>query len=202
MIDTVIFDLGGVLIDWDPRHLYRKIIDDEDRMEYFLTNITTPDWNEQQDAGRPVAEAMEVLVSKHPVWEREIRAFYGRWEEMLAGPIHGTLDILANFRNAGEKRLLALTNWSAETFPIAKNRYEFLQWFEGILVSGEEGLKKPDPKFYRLLFERYEVIPELAVFIDDSARNIAAAQKCGLNTIHFQSPETLRDELRRHSLTA
>ena len=198
MIDTVIFDLGGVLIDWNPRYLYRKIISDESRMEYFLANIAASDWNEQQDAGRPVAEGMAELAGRHPEWQNEIHAFYGRWEEMLGGPIHGSVDVLSELKDAREVRLLALTNWSAETFPIARKHYGFLEWFEGILVSGEEKLKKPDRRFYRLLFERFNVEPERSVFIDDSERNVEAARECGLNAIHFESPEALRDQLQPH----
>ena len=197
MIETIIFDLGGVLIDWDPRHLYRKLIPDEERMDYFLANICVHDWNEKHDAGHPVAEGMAELAAEHPDWEKEIFAYYGRWQEMLGGPIHGTVEILANLKQAGEKLLLALTNWSAETFPIARDRYDFLTWFEGILVSGEEKMKKPDPEFFQLLFDRFEVDPTTAVFIDDSARNIESAAKCGLHTIHFQSPDALSAELAR-----
>ena len=197
MIDTIIFDLGAVLIDWNPRHLFRKIIADEERMEHFLANVATGEWNEQQDAGRPVAQAMDLLAAEHPEWEPEIRAFYGRWDEMLAGPIQGTLDILSELKSANHKRLFALTNWSAETFPIARERYDFLQWFEGIVVSGEEKLKKPDPAFYQILFSRYEVDPARALFIDDSPRNIAAGQELGMTTILFESPEALAVELDR-----
>ena len=197
MIDTIIFDLGGVLIDWDPRHLYRKLIPDEDRMEHFLANICVHDWNEQHDAGRPVEEGMTELAAQHPEWEAEIFAYYGRWEEMLGGAIQGTVDLLNELKQADEKRLLALTNWSTETFPIARHRYEFLNWFEGILVSGEEKMKKPDPEFYELLFARFKVDPSRAVFIDDSARNIDAAAKLGLHTIQFQSPEALTRDLRQ-----
>ncbi|MCB1096897.1 MAG: HAD family phosphatase [Verrucomicrobiales bacterium] len=197
MIETIIFDLGGVLIDWDPRHLYRKLIPDEERMEYFLANICAHEWNEQHDAGHPVAEGMKELAAIHPDWEKEIFAYYERWPEMLGGPIEGTVDILSELHNAGEQRLLALTNWSAETFPVARERYDFLNWFENILVSGEEKMKKPDPRFFQLLFERFNVDPAKAVFIDDSARNIESAQNCGLHTIHFQSPEALSAELTR-----
>lgn len=197
MIDTIIFDLGGVLIDWNPRHLYRKLISDEERMEFFLENICVHEWNEQHDAGRPVAEGMAELAARHPEWEKEIFAYYGRWEEMLGGTIDGTVDLLAELKKKESQRLLALTNWSAETFPIARERYEFLKWFEGILVSGEEKMKKPDPKFFQLLFDRFDVDPGRAVFIDDSARNIDAAVECGLHAVQFTSPDALQLELKR-----
>ncbi len=200
MIDTIIFDLGGVLIDWNPRHLYRKIFDDEAKMEHFLKDITTSDWNEEQDAGRPVAEATEILVNQHPEYKKEIEAFYGRWPEMLGGPIQGTVDIFKALKDAGTHKIVALTNWSAETFPVAQERYEFLTWFEGILVSGEEKLKKPDHKIYHLILDRYGIKAENAVFIDDNLRNIKASIECGLHGIHFESPEQLKKSLLEYGI--
>lgn len=195
MIDTIIFDLGGVLIDWNPRYMYRKIFDDETKMEDFLASVTTHEWNEQQDGGRSLAEATELLVSEQPEWEKEIRAFYDRWEEMLGGPIFGTVELLDTLKRSGQYRMLALTNWSAETFPVALERYDFLGWFEGILVSGAENLKKPDVKIYQLMIERYQLDPSKTLFIDDSERNIKGASRVGLNTIHFLSPMQLREKL-------
>ncbi|MFK7922018.1 MAG: HAD family hydrolase [Bacteroidia bacterium] len=195
MIDTIIFDLGGVLIDWNPRYMYRKIFEDETKMEDFLASVTTHDWNELQDGGRSLSDATELLVSQQPEWEAEIRAFYDRWEEMLGGPIFGTLELLDTLKRSGRYRMLALTNWSAETFPVALERYDFLGWFEGILVSGQENLKKPDVKIYQLMIERYQLDPSKTLFIDDSERNIKGARRVGLNTIHFQSPMQLREKL-------
>lgn len=195
MIDTIIFDLGGVLIDWNPRYMYRKIFDDETKMEDFLASVTTHGWNEMQDGGRSLAEATELLVSEQPEWEAEIRAFYDRWEEMLGGPIFGTLELLDTLKRSGRYRMLALTNWSAETFPVALERYDFLGWFEGILVSGQENLKKPDVKIYQLMVERFQLDPNKTLFIDDSERNIKGASRVGLNTIHFESPMQLREKL-------
>lgn len=192
---TIIFDLGGVLIKWDPKRLYRKIFDKEAEMHFFLENICTSDWNEQQDAGRPLEEAMDVLVVQHPEYETEIRAFYGRWPEMLGGPIEGTVQLLKELKASGDYRLYALTNWSAETFPIAIERYEFLTWFEGILVSGDEKMKKPDPAIYNLLLERYNIDRSTAVFIDDSLKNVKGAKAVELEAIHFQSPEQVKSEL-------
>ncbi len=195
MIDTIIFDLGGVLIDWNPRYMYRKIFDDEQQMEDFLENVTTHDWNELQDGGRSLAEATETLVKEQPKWEKEIRAFYDRWEEMLGGPILGTVELLDTLVRSKRYRMLALTNWSAETFPVALERYDFLGWFEGILVSGAENLKKPDVKIYQLMIERYQLDPSTTLFIDDSERNLKGARRVGLNTIHFESPMQLRERL-------
>jgi len=195
-IETVIFDLGGVLIDWNPQYLFRKLFADEAEMRHFLTEITTPDWNEQQDAGRPLAEATEWLVERHPDYEVPIRAYYGRWEEMLGGAVDSTVELLKRLHAQNSHQLYALTNWSDETFPIAVERYNFLQLFEGILVSGREKLKKPDPRIYRLIIERYAITPQRALFIDDSRRNVDGARAVGLQAIHFESPEKLEADLQ------
>ncbi|RMF25333.1 MAG: HAD family phosphatase [Bacteroidetes bacterium] len=194
-MDTLIWDLGGVLIDWNPEYVYRRIFDDEAQMRWFFENICTHDWNVEQDAGRPLAEATEELVAKHPEWEAEIRAFYGRWEEMLGGPIPESVALLDRLRKQGRHRLLALTNWSAETFPVARERYEFLQWFEGIVVSGEEKTRKPFPRMYRILLERYGVEPRRALFIDDSLPNVEGARAVGLQAVQFRSSEELEELL-------
>ena len=194
-IDTIVFDLGGVLIDWNPRYLYRTIFATEAEVEGFLSEVCKPEWNEQQDAGRPLDEATEILVRQHPEWEAEIRAYYGRWEEMLGGLNLGTVEILDNLAGSGQYRLYALTNWSAETFPVAYERYEFFRHFEGIVVSGAEKCKKPDQKIYKILLERHQIDPAKAVFIDDSPKNVKGAQKTGMHAIHFQTPMQLREEL-------
>lgn len=197
MIKTVIFDLGGVLIDWNPRNLYRKIFDDEAKMEYFLANITTMHWNEEQDGGRKLTVATEALVKEYPEFEKEIRAYYGRWTEMLNGSIQGTVEILNDIYGSKNYRLYALTNWSGELFHHALERFDFLQYFEGILVSGDENIKKPDLRIYNLILERYAIEAETAVFIDDNKRNIEAAKEVNLKTIHFQSPEQLKADLKK-----
>lgn len=192
---TVIFDLGGVLIDWNPRHLYRKLFPgDEAAMERFLAEVCNDAWNVQQDAGRPFAEAIALLKARHPDQSALIEAYWVRWVEMLAGPIHGTVDILAALR---QRRipLYALTNWSAETWPIAKPLFPFLDWFDGIVVSGQERMAKPDPRLFRLLFERFALAPEAAIYIDDSRRNVEAAIALGLHAIHFTGARQLADEL-------
>ncbi len=194
-INTIIFDLGGVLIDWNPEYVFREMIPDSERRRYFFENICTHEWNVEQDAGRPLVEATELLVNEHPEWESEIRAFYGRWEEMLGGPIHETVDLLRELRDREEHRLLALTNWSGETFPVALSKYDFLQWFEGIVVSGDEKTRKPFAEIYEILLDRYEVNPEQAVFIDDSLKNVEGAEVVGINGIHFQGAGQLRETL-------
>lgn len=196
MINTIIFDLGGVLIDWNPEYVFREVIPDPERRRYFFEHICTHEWNVEQDAGRPLAEATEMLVAEHPEWESEIRAYYGRWEDMLGGPIHETVDLLRELREREEHRLLALTNWSGETFPVALSKYDFLHWFEGIVVSGDEKTRKPFADIYEILLDRYEVNSEQAVFIDDSLKNVEGAESVGINGIHFQGTAQLRETLK------
>lgn len=191
---VIVFDLGAVLIDWNPRHLYRKLFDDEAAMERFLREICSPEWNAEQDSGRLWSDAVALLSADYPEHKTLIQAYWDRWDEMLAGPIHGTVDILERLKREGYE-LHALTNWSAETFPVARERYGFLQHFETILVSGEEKMKKPDHRIFRLLLERIGHPAERCVFIDDSAKNIEAASGLGFDAILFESPEGLRDAL-------
>lgn len=197
MIETIIFDLGGVLIKWDPKLLYRKFFADEKEMNTFLGEVCTMDWNEQQDAGRTWQEGIDELTPKYPQYEKEINAYFKRWPEMLDGAIHETVELLEQLKASNKYRLYALTNWSAETFPFALKQFDFLQHFEGILVSGEEKLKKPDPGIYQLLFSRYSIDPATALFIDDSLRNIQAAEKTGLQVHHFTAPEKLKAALQQ-----
>jgi len=195
-IDTIIFDLGGVLIDWNPRHLYRKIFGaDHAAMEWFLAHVCSPEWNLRQDAGRPWPEAIAEAQARHPEHAALIRAYRERWEETLGGVIDDAVALLAELRSE-PVRLLALTNWSAETFPIGRRRFPFLDWFEGIVVSGEEKLVKPDRAIYELLLRRYAAVPERAVFIDDSQRNVEGARAAGMMGLHFTSPEALARDLR------
>jgi 2-haloacid dehalogenase len=195
-IDTIIFDLGGVLIDWNPRYLYRKLFKSEEEVNWFLENICTSEWNDQQDAGRSFEEATRQLIAKHPEFEEPIAAWYSRWKETISGPISGTVDILREIRDSRQFRLYALTNWSAETFPWALENFDFLHWFEGIVVSGVEKCRKPLPEFFQILFDRYNVKPEQSLFIDDNLANIKGANALGLNAITFKSPEQLRSELK------
>ena len=194
-INTIIFDLGGVLIDWNPRHLYRKIFNTEEEVTWFLENVCTGEWNDQQDAGRSFDEATEELVQKFPDHEEAIRAWYGRWQETISGPIHGTVEVLKTIKDSGKYKLYALTNWSAETFPWALDNFGFLHWFEGIVVSGVEKTRKPFPDFYQILFDRYNINPAQAVFIDDNVKNVIGSKEVGLPVIHFQTPGQLKEEL-------
>lgn len=196
-IDTIIFDLGAVLIDWNPRYMYRKIFKTEEETEWFLENITTSEWNENQDAGYPLHKATEELVAKHPEWEPEIKAYYGRWLEMLGDQIHETVEILQQLKKTGKYRLYALTNWSAETFPHALERFEFFKLFEGIVVSGEEKMRKPSAVFYKIILDRYQLDPSTTIFIDDSMRNVKGAEAVGITGIHFHNPSQLKKALQR-----
>ena len=194
-INTIIFDLGNVLIDWNPDYVFDKMFEDKERKQYFFQNICTMEWNEMQDAGRSIKEATEELVAKHPEWKDYIEAYYGKWKEMLGGPIHDTVEIFRQLKESGNYKLYALTNWSAETFPIALELYEFLHWFDGRVVSGEEKMRKPHPEFYQVLLDRFQVSPSETLFIDDSLRNIKGAEALGIKTIHFSSPAQLKEEL-------
>jgi 2-haloacid dehalogenase len=192
---AVVFDLGGVLIDWNPRYLYRQLFDGDDAaMERFLAEVTTPEWNGEQDAGRTWAEAVEILTREHPQHAELIAAYADRWPETLGDAIKPTVDILTELRRT-DARLFALSNWSAETFPIARPRYPFLEWFEGIVISGEVRIAKPDPRLFRHLLERYSLDPATTVFIDDSAANVGAAHELGMIAIRFEDAETLRRSL-------
>ena len=191
----VVFDLGGVLIDWNPRHLYRKLFaKDEAAMEVFLTSICSQHWNECQDAGRSFAEAAALLREKHPEHGPLIDAYGARFDEMMKGPIEGSVAILETLHRRGVP-LFALSNWSRETFPLAQRRFEFLTLFRGTVISGEVGLIKPDPRIFQYLLDRFEIAPADAIYIDDNPRNAAAAAALGLHGIHFTSPPQLRREL-------
>jgi 2-haloacid dehalogenase len=200
MINTIIFDLGAVLIDWNPHYMYRTLFDKEEDMLHFLANITTSDWNEEQDAGRSLQEGTELLVKRFPEHEVNIRAFYGRWNEMLGDAFDDTVAILKKLKESGKYKVYALTNWSAETFPVALERFEFLSWFDGIVVSGTEKMRKPAPEFYQLLLTRYHVKADEALFIDDNKRNVLAAEQIGIKSIHYQSAEQLTKELSALSI--
>lgn len=199
-INTIIFDLGGVLIDWNPRYVYRTIFNSEEQIDWFFDNICTNDWNENQDAGYSLEQATKELVAKYPEWEPEIRAYYGRWTEMLAGPLHETVEVLRTLKQKGHLKLYALTNWSHETFPVALERFEFLSWFDGIVVSGNEKTRKPFPEFYKTLLERYHVEPSSTIFIDDNLRNVKAAEDAGLHGIYFSNATQLKEELKQWNI--
>ncbi|MBI2731436.1 MAG: HAD family phosphatase [Sphingobacteriales bacterium] len=194
--NTVVFDLGGVLIDWKPEYVYRTIFNTEEEVQWFLQNITTSDWNEEQDGGKPLAQATEELIKKFPEQELNIRAFYDRWEEMLVGPIQETVEVFRDLRNNTNHKIYALTNWSGETFPVALKKFDFLHWFDGRLVSGEEKTRKPFIDIYQKLINRFSIDPHTTIYIDDNKRNLYPAAELGMHTIHFTSPGQLRNELK------
>ncbi len=195
-INTIIFDLGGVLIDWNPEYLYKQIFAHEKDMRFFLDNICTKEWNENQDAGYPIKQATSNLIKKHPKYQNEINAYYTRWKEMFGDYDAHSASILQQLHMQKKHRLLALTNWSAETFYPAKDSYAFLNYFDGIIVSGDEKIKKPDYKIYQILLNRYNVNAKESVFIDDALENIKAANDLGFHTIHFLSASQMETELK------
>lgn len=191
-IDTIIFDLGGVLIDWNPKYLYRDVFHgDEEKVEWFLNNICTSEWNEAHDAGRPLKVGTDLLVDQFPEYEAWIRMYYDRWPEMLGGTISDTMTILYRLKQLNAYSLYALTNWSAETFPVALQRYGFLGYFDGIVVSGEEKTRKPFKKIYEIIITRYDLSPEKTIFIDDNINNVEVATTFGIHGIHFRNAKQL-----------
>jgi len=200
-IETIIFDLGGVLIDWNPEYVFLDVFNgDRKKMKWFFDTICTSDWNENQDAGYPLSQGTKDLVKRFPEYEKEITMYYGHWEDMLGDAISGTVDIFKKLIDSSNYKVVALTNWSAETFPIALNRFDFLQWFEGIIVSGEEKTRKPFDAIYNITLRRFNIQPNHAIFIDDNLRNIEAAKNLGINGIHFTSPEKLLQQLKAFNI--
>lgn len=175
-INTIIFDLGAVLIDSNPRYLYRKIYATEEEISRFLENICTPEWIEKQDAGRSFEEATEELVAVHPSYEDAIRAWYGRWKETINGPVQESVNIFKELKDSGRYKIYALTSWTAESFPGILEKFDFMHWFDGIVVSGFEKTCKPYPEIFQILFDRYQVNSSNAIFIDDNLRNIGGEE--------------------------
>lgn len=190
-IKNIVFDFGGVLIDWNPVYLYSKVFEDRAEMEYFLNNVCTYQWNVLQDAGRPVALATAEKQQEFPQYKDEIAMYYGRWAEMLGGEISENSRLV---KPLSEKyNTYGLTNWSAETIPVAMERYEFFNYLKGIVVSGDEKIVKPDPKLYYILLDRFNINPEETLFIDDNVHNINIARLLGFKTIHL-APEINLEE--------
>jgi 2-haloacid dehalogenase len=199
MIKNIIFDFGGVLVDWNPRYFFKTYFNDNEKMEWFLKNIAKDEWNIEQDRGRTLKDGTEILVKQHPDWEKEIRAYYDNWTTMLRSDIPENIEILKQLE--GKYNLYGLTNWSEETFPYALENYEFFRIFEDkIVVSGTEKLIKPDKDIFEVLLKRYDLKPEESVFIDDNVNNIATAKSLGFKTIHIESETDLGKELRELNL--
>lgn len=196
-IKNIIFDFGGVLMDWDPKYFYKDYFNDDEKMNFFLENIATNEWNAQQDCGRTLEEGTEIQVEKFPKWEKEIRAFYDNWPVMLKGDIPENVAFLRKLEHS-EYQLLGLTNWSAETFPYALEHYDFFKIFDGkIVVSGTERLIKPNPEIWKILLKRYDIKADESVFIDDNAKNIEVAKSLGFKIIHCLPNTNLDEELQK-----
>lgn len=195
-IKNIIFDFGGVVMDWNPRYYFKNHFNDDDKMEFFLKNIATDEWNIEQDRGRSLAEGTKIQIAQFPDWEKDIRAYYDNWTTMLKGDIPENVAVLRKLENSNYE-LFGLTNWSAETFPFALKNYDFFAIFKDkIVVSGTEKLIKPDPKIWNLLLDRYQIKAEESVFIDDNFKNIETAKSLGFICIHIQENTNLEKELR------
>jgi 2-haloacid dehalogenase len=192
---AIVFDLGGVLLDWNPRYLYRNLFDGDDAaMERFLAEVCTMEWHHAHDLGVPREHTCAELAQAHPDQAELIWAWSRRSEEMISGPIDGTVAILSELKAAGVP-CYALTNMERETYPLRRERFEFLRWFDGTVVSGFEGVAKPDPAVFELLLTRFDLEPSETVLVDDSPVNVRAARNAGIQAIEFHSPERLREWL-------
>jgi 2-haloacid dehalogenase len=193
-IEAVVFDIGGVLLDWNPRYLYRQLFDDEQEMERFLAEVCTLEWHEAHDRGKPFEASCAELASLHPEYAEMIYAWGRRSEEMIAGPIEESVEILGRLRASGV-RCYALTNMETETFPLRVKRFPFMSWFDGAVVSGFEGVVKPDPEIFRRLLERFDLTAESTLFVDDSESNVRAARELGIRAVLFESPAAFEQVL-------
>lgn len=192
---NIVFDFGGVLVDWNPHHLYDKYFGSREKAEWFLNNICLYSWNLQMDGGKPFAEGVAELQAEHPEWSEAIAIYHTRWIEMMNGEIEGMASVIRRLKMAGYG-VYGLTNWSAETFPMIRDTYPVFQEFDGIVVSGEEHLLKPDEAIYKCLLERYALQAEESLFVDDNADNVAGARNVGMKAIRFTSAVELERELK------
>jgi 2-haloacid dehalogenase len=193
-IKAIIFDFGGVLVDWSPHNLYRHYFDQPHEIDRFLKEINFAEWNAQQDKGHPFAQAVAEHSTKFPQYAQLIRAYHERWEDSIVGPIDGTIAILKKVKQLGYP-VYGLSNWSAETFPLVREKFKFFDVFDGIVLSGEVKMIKPDPQIFRLLLEKFDLKAQACLFIDDSQINIKVAGDMDFQTVHFQSPAQLEAEL-------
>ena len=196
-IKNVVFDFGGVLLDWNPRYFYKSIFNDDQKMEYFLQNIATSTWNAQMDKGRSFEECMKELAEQYPEYKDPIMLYRIGWETMLKGPIESGMRVLDAVMNAQKFKVYGLTNWSAETFPGTFNKYKFLQKFEGIVVSGEEQMIKPEKGIYLTLIERYNLVPEETFFMDDNIQNVETALSRGINAVQFTGTDKNLEQIAK-----
>ncbi len=194
-ITNIVFDFGGVLVDWNPKYLYEKIFTDKSELNYFLTEVLPPDWNDRFDMGGSFQENIDELSLKYPKYKYAIQMYKDRWTETIKGEIFINTALLEPLSK--KYPLYGLTNWSAETFPIAYERYSFFSIFEGIVVSGVEKVIKPNPDIYKILLSRYNLKPENTIFIDDNINNIKMANNLNINTIHYKNTVNVKDELNK-----
>jgi 2-haloacid dehalogenase len=195
-IQAIIFDFGNVLLEWNPRYVYQRFFpNDPEAMERFFREVNFADWNLQQDKGRPFAEGVAILSEKFPHYTQLIQAYHENWKDSIGAVYDGTIEILKQLKQAGYP-LYGLSNWSAETFPVAREKYDFFDLFDDFVLSGEVGHVKPDPEIFRIMLEKIGKPAEECLFIDDSLTNVDQAQKMGFATIHFHSPVQLAAALR------
>ena len=197
-IKNIVFDFGGVLIDWDQRYLYNKLFDNKEEMEFFLAEVCSPAWNTALDAGLPFKEATQELAQKYPEFDKEIKAYYTRWLEMVKGDLPENVALLPLL--AKKFKMYGLSNWASETFSWVFEKYEFFNVFEGIVLSGNEKVVKPDPTIFDILLQRYKLAANECLFIDDNAANVAAAKHLGFQTIHYSDGVNLKEELAKMNL--
>jgi len=200
-IDTIVFDLGGVLVDWKPEYVYRKVFnEDEEKVQWFLNTVCTPEWNIEQDGGRTIEEAVKIKIAEFPQYKEWIELFYKEWEHMFSGPIIENVNLFKKLKATKNYKIYALTNWSAEKWDKALELFPFFNDFDGVVVSGQEKTRKPFPEIYSILLNRYQINPKNTIFIDDNYENILAANKLNINSIHYKSPSQLIKCLRSFNL--
>lgn len=200
-IDTIIFDLGGVLVDWKPEYLYRKVFNgNEKKVKWFLKNVCTSAWNAEQDGGRTIEEGIKYKIAEFPEHEELIRLYYEQWHQMFSGPIEENVELFKKLKASGNYKIYALTNWSAEKWDKALELFPFFKFFDGVVVSGQEKMRKPFPEIYKLTVDKFAINPEKAIFIDDNEENVIAAMALKINGIHYKSPQQLLCELQAYKL--
>ncbi|HSQ45855.1 MAG TPA: HAD family phosphatase [Lutibacter sp.] len=200
-IDTIIFDLGGVLVDWKPEYLYRKVFNgNEKKVQWFLNNVCTSTWNAEQDGGRTIEEAETVKIAEFPDHEELIRLYYKKWHQMFSGPIEENVELFKQLKASGNYKIYALTNWSAEKWELALELFPFFNYFDGVVVSGQEKIRKPYPEIYNLIVDKFAINPENAIFIDDNEENVIAAKALKIYGIHYKSPQQLLNELKSYKI--
>lgn len=200
-IDTIIFDLGGVLVDWKPEYIYRKVFNgNEEKVQWFLNTVCTSEWNIAQDAGRTIEEAVTLKIAEFPQYEDWIRLFYKEWHHMFSGTIADNVALFQQLKASKKYKIYALTNWSAETWEKALELFPFFKEFDGVVVSGIEKTRKPYPKIYTILLNRYHINPEKAIFIDDNKENVVTATTLKINGIHYTNTSQLIKSLQSYHI--